>query len=135
VRAGRSRSRPLARGPVPAALVAGTFLVAGCAGAADDAGTDTPAEADALDEDGDEVAGEDRDRYEAEARELLGLPEDAVEEDERTRIVRRGDEDLPATMDLSPGRRNVELDEEADGRYVVTRVIVEVADGDPVVVE
>lgn len=66
----------------------------------------------------------------------MGLPEEAIEEDAETRVVRRGDETLPGTMDLRPGRRNVELDDDGTGTFVVTRVTVEVPDGeDPLVVE
>jgi hypothetical protein len=70
----------------------------------------------------------------AEAEQLLGLPEDEVEEDERTRITRRGDEQLPGTMDLRPGRRNLELDDDGTGTYVVTRVVIEL-EGEDIVVE
>lgn len=80
--------------------------------------------------------GFDRDTAEDRAQSLLGLPEEAVEEDAETRIVRRGDEHLPGTMDLRPGRRNLELDDDGSGTFVVTRVTVEVPDGeDPLVVE
>lgn len=67
---------------------------------------------------------------------LLGVPEDDIEESEMVRIVRRGDEDLPVTMDLRPGRLNLELDDDGTGTYEVTRVLVEVPDGaEPLVVE
>lgn len=69
------------------------------------------------------------------AADLLGTPEDQVIEDETTRIVRRGDETYAVTMDLLPGRRNVELDPAADGTYVVTRVEIETLDGAPVILE
>ena len=69
------------------------------------------------------------------AESLLGRSEDAVEESATVRIMRRGDEQLLGTMDLRPGRLNLELDE-VDGEYRVTRVVVEVPDGeDELVVE
>jgi hypothetical protein len=87
-------------------------------------------------EDVDEDADFDREQSEAAARALLGLPEDEVVEDADTRIVRRGEEEFPATMDLRPGRQNVELDDDGSGTFVVTRVIVEApADQESIVVE
>lgn len=78
----------------------------------------------------------DREAAEARARELLGLPESEVEEGPMQRVVRRGEEDFMVTMDLQPGRMNLELDDDGTGTYVVTRVTVETPDGeDPLVVE
>jgi hypothetical protein len=61
------------------------------------------------------------------AASLLGSHEADVPED--VRIARRGDEDFALTMDLVPGRLNVELDADDDGQYVVTAVSVETEDG------
>lgn len=78
----------------------------------------------------------DREAAEARARELLGLPESEVEEGPMQRIVRRGEEEFMVTMDLQPGRMNLELDDDGTGTYVVTRVVVETpGDEDPLVVE
>ena len=77
----------------------------------------------------------DADAARAEAQALIGLPEAELEQSGSLRIVRRGDERLSATMDLRPGRKNVELDEDDDGRLVVTRVVVETPNGDDLVVE
>ena len=41
------------------------------------------------------------------------------------RIARRGEEFLPTTLDIRPGRCNVEMDEDDDGVYRVTRIIIE----------
>lgn len=128
-------------------LAAATLVACGETSPTDD---EPPAEQPGDDvpdpDDGDDGAGDepgpddgfgddfDRDVAEREAGALLGLTESEVPEDPETRIVRRGDEDLPGTMDLRPGRRNVELDE-IDGTMTVTRVVVEVPDGDPIVVE
>lgn len=98
---------------------------------------DTPGNGDDADNGDDAGFGDDFDRDDAleQAETLLGTPEQDVEEDAETRIVRRGDEDFPGTMDLRPGRQNVELDE-VDGSVVVTRVSVEVPDGeDPIDVQ
>lgn len=78
----------------------------------------------------------DRSAVEQQARDLLGLAEEEVEVGPLTRIVRRGQEDLAATMDRVPGRMDVELDEDGAGGFVVTRVVVEVPDDeDPLVIE
>lgn len=78
----------------------------------------------------------DREAAEARAREFLGLPESEVEEGPMQRIVRRGEEEFRVTMDLQPGRMNLELDDDGTGTYVVTRVTVETPeDEDPLVVE
>ena len=64
----------------------------------------------------------------AEAENLLGMNENELEPSRMLRITRRGDERFPGTMDLVPGRMNVELDNHA-GAYLVTRVVVETPDG------
>ncbi len=80
------------------------------------------------------VAGEDSlaefqlDVIRAEAENLLGMNEDELEPSPMLRITRRGDERFPGTMDLVPGRMNVELDNHG-GSYLVTRVVVETPDG------
>lgn len=80
--------------------------------------------------------GFDRAAVEQAARDLLGRSADEIEEGRLTRIVRRGDEDFPATMDLVPGRLNVELDDDGTGTFVVTRIVAEVPDDvEPIVVE
>lgn len=81
------------------------------------------------------VPGFDREAVEAEAEALLGRAEGEVTEDGMTRILRRGEEEFAGTMDLRPGRMVLELDDDGSGTYVVTRVTVEVADGDPIVIE
>jgi hypothetical protein len=60
------------------------------------------------------------------ARELLGLPEDALPDD--VRVARRGDDHMALTMDLQPGRLNVELDERGNG-FEVVLVTLETPDG------
>lgn len=65
------------------------------------------------------------------AASLLGTYETDVPDD--VRIARRGDEEFALTMDLVPGRLNVELDENDDGEFVVTAVAVETEDGSQVV--
>jgi hypothetical protein len=77
----------------------------------------------------------DRDTARAEAEALLGTPEHDVAEGPLVRIVRRGDEEYIVTMDLRPGRMNLELDDDGTGTYVVTRIVVEDPDDDPLVVE
>lgn len=67
------------------------------------------------------------------ARSYLGVAEDDVEESAMVRILRRGEEHFAGTMDLRPGRFNLELDEDDDGVYRVTRVVVETPDGEVVV--
>jgi hypothetical protein len=128
------------RARIPLLLVAVGLLLSACGGGpADVAGTppgDEPApeapepgEGEAID------PAVDREAAEAAARALLGRSEDEIDEGPDTRILRRGDEELMGTMDLRPGRRNLELDDDGTGTYVVTRVVVEVADGEPLVVE
>jgi hypothetical protein len=65
------------------------------------------------------------------AASLLGSYEADVPDD--VRIARRGDEEFALTMDLVPGRLNVELDVDDVGEYVVTAVSVETEDGSQVV--
>jgi hypothetical protein len=65
------------------------------------------------------------------AASLLGTPEGDVPDD--VRIARRGEEAFALTMDLVPGRLNVELDANDDGDYVVTAVSVETEDGSELV--
>lgn len=74
-------------------------------------------------------SGFDHDAATERARALLGTPEEELDDDPELRVVRRGDEEFPGTMDLRPGRSNLELDE-VDGAMVVTRVVVEVPDGE-----
>ncbi len=125
---------------VVGAVLAGLVL-AGC-GEQDGGTTAPPGDADEAvpDDDLEQVDPDapeafDRDGARERAESLLGLREDEVEESESVRIMRRGDEQLPGTMDLRPGRLNLELDE-VDGEYRVTRIVVEVPDGeDELVVE
>lgn len=90
---------------------------------------------DAADQDG--ADDFDRDAARAEAEAVLGTPEDELEEAPDRRIVRRGDEEFAVTMDLRPGRENLELDDDGTGTYVVTRIVVETPQGgdDNLVVE
>lgn len=105
--------------------------------------TDEPDEQSTNPDDVDNEAGDfppsdpgfDRDAATERAEALLGTPEGELDENPELRIVRRGDEEFPGTMDLRPGRNNLELDE-VDGAMVVTRVVVEVPDGeDPIDVQ
>jgi hypothetical protein len=125
-------------------LVLGSIvlLVVACGGESgtlpDEVSPDAGGGTDAPDEDaaeGGADAGFDAAEREAAARELLGMAEDEVEEGPDARVVRRGEEELPGTMDLRPGRLNVELDDDGSGTYVVTRVVIEVPDGEPIVVD
>lgn len=61
------------------------------------------------------------------AASLLGTPEGDLPDD--VRVARRGDEQLPLTADLVPGRLTVDLDEDDGGSFVVTAVAVETEDG------
>lgn len=122
-------------------LLALLALVAACGGPGESGGTpggDEPGnEAGNGDGNGDNSNGNGEDEISEEdlqdARDLLGTPEDEIEEDPQTRIMRRGDENLAGTMDLRPGRRNLELDQ-VDGTYVVTRIVIETFE-DPIVIE
>ena len=137
------------RAPV-LSIILPVVLLVGC-GASDDDVERPSADAPLLPDDGSDGAPDqppepedngdmgfddtDRDEREAAAQSLLGAPEAEVDESAEVRIVRRGDEESPVTMDLRPGRLSVELDE-VDGTFRVTRVVVEVPDGqDPLVVE
>lgn len=61
------------------------------------------------------------------AQALVGVDEAALAAD--VRVDRRGAETFTLTDDLVPGRLTVELDETADGRFVVTVVTLETAEG------
>lgn len=63
----------------------------------------------------------------AEARQLLGLTEDAL--DPSTRISRRGGELMMLTEDYVFWRRTVELEADAAGMFRVVAVTVELPDG------
>jgi hypothetical protein len=78
--------------------------------------------------------------FDAEAsRELaerwIGVAEEDLEETVMFRLARRGEEFFPGTMDLRPGRFNVELDEDDQGVYRVTRIVIETEEGESLVVE
>jgi hypothetical protein len=125
-RAPRGAARALA-GMVTGALAA--VLLAGCGGtAADSQEVSAPPPPDA-NEPFDPEASEEL------AEQWLGVAEEDIEETEMLRIARRGEEFFPATMDLRPGRFNVELDEDEDGTYRVTRIIIESDQGESIVVE
>lgn len=116
-----------------AGLVAGVLaaaLVAGCGGAAEDGeeSGSVPPPPDADEPFDPEASRELAERW-------LGVVEEDVEETEMLRIARRGEEFFPATLDLRPGRFNVELDEDDDGVYRVTRIIIENDQGESLVVE
>ena len=125
----------MAARPLLSLVAAAVLLLTACGG--DDPGlADPPDDGDGTTDEATDPGDFDRDAAEAGARALLGIPEDEIEEDAETRIMRRGDEEMVGTMDLRPGRRNLELDDDGTGTYVVTRVVVEVPDGeDPLVVE
>ena len=69
------------------------------------------------------------------AERWIGVAEEDVEETVMLRISRRGEEFFPGTMDLRPGRFNVELDEDDQGVYRVTRIVIETEEGESLVVE
>ncbi len=124
-----------------AATIAATALLAACTSGNGDldppAGVDEPG-GDVVDEEPETDPFEDFDHAEARkaAEALLGIAEGDFEESPERRVVRRGDEEFAVTMDLRPGRQNVELDDDGSGTYVITRVTVETPDGkDPIVVE
>lgn len=100
----------------------------------DSDGSETPPP-EAPEEMEDPFADFDRDEARERAEGYLGVAEDDIEEGEMVRIIRRGDEDYMVTMDLRPGRMNLELDDDGSGTYVVTRITVETPDGDDLVVE
>lgn len=130
---------------LPLSLLSAVALITACASPDSDTGSDalppaydggltpqTPGEPTG----GDALRDFDHEAHRNAARALLGVAEDALEPSATLRIARRGEERFALTMDLRPGRRNVELDEQPDGGYVVTRVMVETPDGsDSIVVE
>lgn len=65
------------------------------------------------------------------AASLLGAQEGDLPDD--VRVARRGDEELPLTADLVPGRLTVELDDDGTGKFVVVEVQIELEDGVQVV--
>jgi hypothetical protein len=119
--------------PLLITFTVAALLLTACGAEATDPGrSDQPDDAagepdDAAGQDG--ADGFDRDAARAEAEALLGTRESEVEETADRRIVRRGDEQFIVTMDLRPGRQNLELDEDDSGTYVVTRVVVETPEG------
>lgn len=94
---------------------------------------DDPAPTGAAPEAPDPDAGFDADRSPAQAEAYLGVAEADIEETVMVRIARRGEEQFPGTMELRPGRLSLELDEDADGTYRVTRVVLETDDGSMVI--
>ena len=117
---------------VAAGLVAALLLVA-CGAAEEGEPVSEPAP------EGPEVPQEedgfDRERSRELAEGYLGVAEEDVEETVMVRILRRGDEQFAGTMDIRPGRFNLELDPDEDGVYRVTRVVVETEEGEDLVVE
>lgn len=104
-----------------------TLGLAACGASGDaDAAAPTPPDPDAT---------FDADVSRALAEGYLGVAESDVTEAPLVRITRRGDEQLPVTMDLREGRLNLELDADDDGTYRVTRVVVETDQGEDIVVE
>ncbi|MEX2505176.1 MAG: hypothetical protein WD378_10010 [Egicoccus sp.] len=69
------------------------------------------------------------------AESLLGATEQDLEVWGDVRIERKGDEEQMLTMDLVPGRKTVQLDEDADGVFRVTTVTLELGDGSTEVFE
>lgn len=120
------------RSPVRVAVAGllAAVVAAGCAGAAEEGGevgnVPPPPDAD---------APFDPEASRELAEQWLGVAEEDIEETEMLRIARRGEESFPATMDLRPGRFNLELDEADDGVYRVSRIIVENDQGASLVVE
>lgn len=104
-----------------------------------DPGSDADADTEAgggIDAGSDAGSDFDREQPRARAEAVLGTSEADLEEGRDLRIVRRGEESRPVTMDLRPGRLNVELDDDGTGTFVVTRVVVEVPEGEmPIEVE
>jgi len=109
--------------------VMAALLALGCGGTDDGDAEPTPPEAP------DESAPFDPERSRELAEGYLGVAEENIEETPLVRIVRRGDEQLPVTMDLREGRLNLELDAADDDVFRVTRVMVETAEGEDIVVE
>lgn len=87
----------------------------------------------------DDEQGFDPEASPAQARSFLGVSEDevdaAIADTVMVRIMRRGDEQFAGTMDLRPGRLNLELDPDEDGTYRVSRVVIETEDGSDLVIE
>lgn len=122
------------RPTAPATALIAVLLLAGLLAAC---GTGDPEPA-APEVPGDEQ-GFDPEASPDQARSFLGVSEDDVEaaitDTTMVRIMRRGDEQLAGTMDLRPGRLNLELDPDEDGTYRVTRIVVETEDGADLVIE
>jgi hypothetical protein len=112
--------------PLLATCAVAALLLTAC-GTTDAPDPEPAARQDAAERDG--ADDFDRDAASAEAEALLGTPEDELEESPDRRIVRRGDEEFIVTMDLRPGRQNLELDDDGAGTYVVTRIVVETPEG------
>jgi hypothetical protein len=105
------------------------LLLAACGGDGRDGGGEEPPAPMPPDE----AMGFDEEVSLERARSYLGVAEEDVEETVMVRILRRGDESFAGTMDLRPGRFNLELDQDDEGVYRVTRVVVETEDGEVVV--
>jgi hypothetical protein len=114
------------RRPLLVTCAVAALLLTAC-GTTDAPDPEPAAQQDAAERDG--ADDFDRDAASAEAEALLGTPEDELEESPDRRIVRRGDEEFIVTMDLRPGRQNLELDDDGAGTYVVTRIVVETPEG------
>ncbi|HSK25176.1 MAG TPA: hypothetical protein VK906_18460 [Egicoccus sp.] len=99
-------------------------------------GTEDCVDAD-LSGEGQDVGGGEFDAEVArrDAASLLGATEEDLEVWGDVRVERKGDEEFMLTMDLVPGRKTVQLDEDADGVYRVTTVTLELADGSTEVFE
>lgn len=130
-----------------AALAAATLLLTGCGsdadapveGAAPGMAMCAPGVTDCVDtvvSDGGDRPAEDPDQgdapmtdadHRARAQQLLGLPESQLPAD--VRVGRRGEEHMMLTEDYVIGRRTVELDDQGDGTYLVTAVVVELEGG------
>lgn len=113
--------------------VLATVLLLGC-GTAEN-GEPAAEDPDAAPEAPEEAEGFDPERSREVAEDYLGVAEEDVEETAMVRILRRGDEQLAGTMDLRPGRFNLELDPDDEGVYRVTRVVVETEEGEDLIVE
>ncbi len=121
-----------------ALLAAGLLATVLVACGADDAvefGGDPGGGAPTAPEAPEEADGFDPERSRELAEGYLGVAEEDVEETMMVRILRRGEERFAGTMDLRPGRFNLELDADEDGVYRVSRVVVETAEGEDLVVE
>ena len=80
-------------------------------------------------------AGFDLAAAQRDAESLLGATEEDLEIWGDVRIERKGDEEFMLTMDLVPGRKTVQLDEDAEGVHRVTSVTLELEDGSTEVFE